>query len=171
VPVTLKTRLGWDVGTINAPGDRVATEQLGAKLLTIHCRARCVDRMEVFADERSVEREPANSHVVLDHVRKLAANRFASHIRLVQDYDLSLPPVLANRDQLVQVFLNLVKNAAEAIDEGAADGEIQLTTRSAQACGCRCRERLSAAQVLRQGQWAGDARRPDATFVRPVRHD
>jgi tRNA-dihydrouridine synthase B len=41
VPVTLKTRLGWDVGTINAPGDRVAAEQLGAKLLTIHCRARC----------------------------------------------------------------------------------------------------------------------------------
>jgi two-component system, NtrC family, nitrogen regulation sensor histidine kinase GlnL len=89
---------------------------------------KLVDRMEIFADERSVEREPANSHVVLDHVRKLAQTGFARHIRLVQDYDLSLPPVLAKRDQLVQVFLNLVKNAAEAIDEGAADGEIQLTT-------------------------------------------
>src|SRR6202012_4854321 len=39
-----------------------------------------------------------------------------------------LPPILANRDQLIQVFLNLVKNAAEAIGESAIDGEIQLTT-------------------------------------------
>jgi two-component system nitrogen regulation sensor histidine kinase GlnL len=39
-----------------------------------------------------------------------------------------LPPVFANRDQLIQVFLNLVKNAAEAIGEGATDGEIVLTT-------------------------------------------
>ena len=36
--------------------------------------------------------------------------------------------MLANRDQLVQVFLNLVKNAAEAIGENAADGEIQFST-------------------------------------------
>ena len=36
--------------------------------------------------------------------------------------------MLANRDQLVQVFLNLVKNATEAIGENAIDGELQLTT-------------------------------------------
>jgi two-component system nitrogen regulation sensor histidine kinase GlnL len=45
----------------------------------------------------------------------------------VEDYDPSLPPVLANRDQLIQVFLNLVKNASEAIGD-RSDGEIQLTT-------------------------------------------
>jgi two-component system nitrogen regulation sensor histidine kinase GlnL len=39
-----------------------------------------------------------------------------------------LPPVFGNRDQLVQVFLNLVKNAAEAIGEEATDGEIELST-------------------------------------------
>ena len=89
---------------------------------------KLVDRMEVFADERPVEREPVNIHVVLDHVKKLAQSGFARHIRFVQDYDPSLPPVFANRDQLVQIFLNLVKNASEAIGEGAADGEIQLTT-------------------------------------------
>jgi two-component system, NtrC family, nitrogen regulation sensor histidine kinase GlnL len=89
---------------------------------------KLVDRMEVFADERPVEREPVNIHVVLDHVKKLAQSGFARHIRFVQDYDPSLPPVLANSDQLVQVFLNLVKNASEAIGEGATDGEIQLTT-------------------------------------------
>jgi two-component system nitrogen regulation sensor histidine kinase GlnL len=89
---------------------------------------KLVDRMEVFADERPVEREPVNIHVVLDHVKRLAQTGFARHIKVVEEYDPSLPPVLANRDQLVQVFLNLVKNAAEAIGESAADGEIQLTT-------------------------------------------
>jgi len=88
---------------------------------------KLVDRMEVFADERPVERAPVNIHVVLEHVKKLAQSGFARHIRFVEDYDPSLPPVFANRDQLVQVFLNLVKNAAESIGE-ATDGEIQLTT-------------------------------------------
>jgi len=89
---------------------------------------KLVDRMEVFADERPVEREPVNIHVVLDHVKRLAQSGFARHIKFIEEYDPSLPPVYANRDQLIQVFLNLVKNAAEAIGEGATDGEIQLTT-------------------------------------------
>jgi two-component system nitrogen regulation sensor histidine kinase GlnL len=89
---------------------------------------KLVDRMEVFGDERPVERDPVNIHVVLDHVRRLAQSGFGRHIRFVEEYDPSLPLVLANRDQLVQVFLNLVKNAAEAIGETAADGEIQITT-------------------------------------------
>jgi two-component system, NtrC family, nitrogen regulation sensor histidine kinase GlnL len=89
---------------------------------------KLVDRMEVFADQRPVEREPVNIHAVLDHVKRLAQSGFGRQIKYVQDYDPSLPPVLANRDQLVQVFLNLVKNAAEAIGEGTPDGEIQLTT-------------------------------------------
>ncbi|HVX91593.1 MAG TPA: nitrogen regulation protein NR(II) [Xanthobacteraceae bacterium] len=89
---------------------------------------KLVDRMEVFADERPVAREPVNIHVVLDHVKRLAQSGFARHIKFVEEYDPSLPPVLANRDQLVQVFLNLVKNAAESIGENASDGEIVLST-------------------------------------------
>jgi len=88
---------------------------------------KLVDRMEVFGDKRPVEREPVNIHVVLDHVKRLAHSGFARHIKFVEDYDPSLPPILANRDQLVQVLLNLVKNATEAIGD-ATDGEIQLTT-------------------------------------------
>jgi two-component system nitrogen regulation sensor histidine kinase GlnL len=84
--------------------------------------------MEVFSDERPVERQPVNIHVVLEHVKKLSQSGFARHIRFVEEYDPSLPPVFGNRDQLVQVFLNLVKNAAEAIGEGATDGEIMLST-------------------------------------------
>jgi len=88
---------------------------------------KLVDRMEVFSDERPVEREPINIHLVLDHVKRLAQSGFARRIKFCETYDPSLPPVLANRDQLIQVFLNLVKNAAESIGE-VADGEIQLTT-------------------------------------------
>src|SRR6266403_3107892 len=89
---------------------------------------KLVDRMEVFSDERPVEREPVNIHVVLDHVKRLAQSGFARRIKFIETYDPSLPPVFANRDQLIQVFLNLVKNAAESIGEGATDGEIQLST-------------------------------------------
>ena len=86
-----------------------------------------VDRMEVFSDERPVDREPVNIHVVLDYVKAIAKNGFARHISIVEEYDPSLPPILANRDQLVQVFLNLIKNAAEAIGN-TSGGEIKLST-------------------------------------------
>ncbi|WP_027509438.1 two-component system sensor histidine kinase NtrB [Rhizobium sullae] len=86
-----------------------------------------VDRMEVFSDERPVDRLPVNIHSVLDHVKAVARAGFARHIRITENYDPSLPAVYANRDQLVQVFLNLVKNAAEAVSD-RQDGEIMLTT-------------------------------------------
>src|SRR5258706_2108544 len=87
-----------------------------------------VDRMEVFGDDRLVARGPVNIHSVLDHVKRLAQSGFARNIRFVEEYDPSLPPVLANQDQLIQVFLNLVKNAAEAVVDLGTDAEIQLTT-------------------------------------------
>jgi len=88
---------------------------------------KLVDRMEVFSDERPIERQPVNIHVVLDHVRRLAKSGFARSITIKDEFDPSLPQVYANRDQLVQVFLNLVKNAAEAVGDNP-DGEIMLTT-------------------------------------------
>jgi len=85
-----------------------------------------VDRMEAFSDHRPVEREAVNIHEVLERVRKAAQSGFARHVRVVEEYDPSLPPVHGNHDLLVQVFLNLVKNAAEAVHN--SDGEIILTT-------------------------------------------
>ncbi len=73
-----------------------------------------VDQMEVFTDERPVERQSVNIHEVLDHVIALGKSGFAHRRHIEQVYDPSLPPVLGNRDQLVQVFLNLLKNACEA---------------------------------------------------------
>ena len=89
-----------------------------------------VDRMDEFG-EKPIERRAVNIHRVLEHVRRLAGTGFAAHLRMTENYDPSLPPAYANRDQLVQVLLNLVKNAAEAVT-GDPDlvgrGEITLTT-------------------------------------------
>ena len=86
-----------------------------------------IDRVEVFGDDRPVEREPINIHVVLDRVKLLARNGVARGIVFSEEYDPSLPPVWGNRDQLIQVFLNLVKNAAEALQD-TSKPEIRLTT-------------------------------------------
>ncbi len=91
-----------------------------------------VDRMEVFG-EKPIERRPVNIHRILEHVRRLAGTGFAAHLRITENYDPSLPPAWANRDQLVQVLLNLVKNAAEAVTStpdlaARGGGEITLTT-------------------------------------------
>ncbi len=106
---------------------------------------KLVDRMEAFSDERPIERESVNIHAVLDHVKRIAQAGFARHIRIHEVYDPSLPPVFANRDQLIQVFLNLVKNAAEALGEDAIDGEIELS--SAYKPGVRLKTAASANPV------------------------
>jgi two-component system, NtrC family, nitrogen regulation sensor histidine kinase GlnL len=87
-----------------------------------------VDQMEVFSDERPLVRTPVNIHSVLDHVRALGRTGFARDVSIRDEYDPSLPAVLGHRDQLVQVFMNLVKNAAEAIMTSGKTGEIILTT-------------------------------------------
>jgi two-component system nitrogen regulation sensor histidine kinase GlnL len=88
---------------------------------------RLVDRMEIFSDQRPLKRDKINIHTVLDHVKQVARSGFARHIHFIEDYDPSLPPLAGDRDQLIQVFLNLVKNAAEAIGD-APNGEIKLST-------------------------------------------
>ncbi len=79
-----------------------------------------VERMEIFSESAPLKSGPVNIHQVLDRVRRIAENGFGKHVRFVAEYDPSLPPVAGNRDQLIQVFLNLIKNACEAVprDEG-----------------------------------------------------
>ena len=85
-----------------------------------------VDRMDIFSDRRPLERASVNIHEVLERVRRAAQSGFARNVRFIEEYDPSLPPVHGNRDLLIQTFLNLVKNAAEAAP--AQGGEIQLAT-------------------------------------------
>lgn len=90
---------------------------------------RLVDRMEAFADEAAPVREPVNIHVVLDRVRALAVNGVADGLVFREAYDPSLPNTLGDEDQLIQIFLNLVKNAAEAAhSRGDGRGEVMITT-------------------------------------------
>jgi len=82
-----------------------------------------VNGVEIFADDRAPVLSVVNVHEALDHVCKLARVSFARHATLREYYDPSLPLLRGNRDLLIQIFLNLVKNAAEA-----CDGEIVVTT-------------------------------------------
>jgi len=86
-----------------------------------------IDRMEMFSGDRPIERSAVNIHRILEHTRRVAESGFAAGCRFVELYDPSLPPVLGNRDLLIQLFMNLMKNAAEATTAG--EGVITLTTR------------------------------------------
>jgi two-component system nitrogen regulation sensor histidine kinase GlnL len=74
-----------------------------------------VDRVEQFGDLRPAQRRALNIHDVLDRARRSAQAGFAAHARFSEDYDPSLPSASGDPDQLLQVFQNLIKNAAEAI--------------------------------------------------------
>ena len=85
-----------------------------------------VRRVEEFGDFGLARRKPVNIHDVLDRAAKSAKAGFASHVRFVEDYDPSLPPTISDADQLIQVMINLLKNAAEATP--AVGGVIMLKT-------------------------------------------
>lgn len=90
---------------------------------------KLLDSMEIFSDRPDLEREPVNIHEVLDRVLDLARNGFGKGMRINASFDPSLPPIHGNRDQLVQIFLNLVKNAAESMTNGGTpEPELAVTT-------------------------------------------
>ena len=84
-----------------------------------------VDRMGLFSDGE-LNRSAVNIHLVLDRVRRVAQAGFGRHVEFVENYDPSLPAVYGNADQLIQVFLNIVKNACEAVPR--TNGKITITT-------------------------------------------
>lgn len=104
--------------------DKMLTQMICAETDRI---CELVDRMEAFSDQRPLSRAPINIHQVLEHVRRVAEAGFAANIRIIEEYDPSLPEVMGDRDQLIQAFLNLLKNAAEALD-GMVGGEIVIST-------------------------------------------
>jgi two-component system nitrogen regulation sensor histidine kinase GlnL len=72
-------------------------------------------------------KEPINIHQVLEHVRQLMNVEILDEISFITDYDPSIPEMLADRDQLIQAVLNIVRNAMQAIER---QGEIILRTRA-----------------------------------------
>lgn len=87
--------------------------------------AALIDRMQLFTDERPLACLPENIYPILDHCRRVAESGFGPGLVFADSYDPSLPPVLAHCDSLVQVILNLLKNAAEAL---RGEGRIEIST-------------------------------------------
>jgi two-component system nitrogen regulation sensor histidine kinase GlnL len=102
--------------------DRELTDLIVAESRRI---LKLLGQVEQFGNVRPPERRAVNIHDLLDRARKSAAVGFAAHMRFAEDYDPSLPPVWADGDQMLQVILNLLKNAAEAAPGG---GTIRLRT-------------------------------------------
>jgi two-component system nitrogen regulation sensor histidine kinase GlnL len=90
---------------------------------------RLIDRVEAFSDERPPSRQAVNIHRILDRVRVLMAAGIGDRLTFRESYDPSLPHAWGDEDQLIQVFLNLVKNAAEAANSrGDRRGEVMIST-------------------------------------------
>ena len=103
-------------------GDRELTDMIVDESRRI---VALLDQVEQFGNLQAPNRAPVNIHDVLDRARQSASVGFGAHMMFIEDYDPSLPPTYADADQLLQVLLNLLKNASEA---GGAGGSIRLHT-------------------------------------------
>lgn len=108
-----------------APEDRELADLIVEETRRI---VKLLEQVEQFGNLRAPERRPVNIHDALDRARKSAMVGFAAHMQIVEDYDPSLPPTFADPDQLMQVFLNLIKNAAEACQRAGEGTTIRLHT-------------------------------------------
>lgn len=106
-----------------SPEDQELTDLIVAESRRI---VKLLEQVEQFGNLRPPERRAVNIHDLLDRARKSALVGFAAHMQIVEEYDPSLPPTWADGDQLLQVFLNLLKNAAEAA--GKKSGTIRIHT-------------------------------------------
>ncbi|MEJ6388627.1 two-component system sensor histidine kinase NtrB [Gymnodinialimonas ulvae] len=104
------------------PEDLELTELIVAETRRI---LKLLEQVEEFGNVLPPDRKAVNIHDVLDRARKSAAIGFAAHMNIEDEYDPSLPSTWADPDQLLQVVLNLLKNAAEVGSEG---GSIRIRT-------------------------------------------
>ena len=85
-----------------------------------------VDEIDAFTESPEFKRNSVNIHEVLDHVINIAKRGFGSDMKITKVYDPSLPPVFGHRNYLIQIFLNLIKNACEACQ--FSDAELRIVT-------------------------------------------
>lgn len=106
-----------------------------------------VDRLlEPYRDERHVTN--VNLHEILESVRNLVSAEFPSGLTVVRDYDVSLPTFEADREQLTQIFLNLMRNAAQAMEKEIAAGSARITLKTRVARGVVIRRRRCRLAVV-----------------------
>jgi len=104
-------------------GDLEMTDLIVAESRRI---VKLLEQVEQFGNLRPPASKAVNIHDILDRARRSAAVGYAANMRIAEDYDPSLPPTWADADHLIQVFSNLIKNAAEAA--GPEGGTIRLRT-------------------------------------------
>ena len=119
-------------GELSTPEQREYTEVIISEADRLQS---LVDRLLIpYRKERHVDE--VNLHEVLERVRNLVLAEFPHGLRIVRDYDVSVPPIKGDREQLVQIFLNLLRNAAQATSHLMFEerAEVLLRTRVARQC-------------------------------------
>jgi len=97
------------------------------------------DRLQTLVDRllaphrKAHALESFNVHEALERVRSLVLAEFPKGLRIIRNYDTSLPEIMGDREQLIQAVLNIVHNAAQALSEEISQGtaQIELKTRVA----------------------------------------
>jgi len=94
---------------------------------------READRLQTLLNKmlgpnKKVEKENISILEILEHVRSIILAEFSRHVSIIRDYDPSIPDLYADKNQLIQAFLNIARNAAQAISDG---GDIIFKTRIA----------------------------------------
>jgi len=101
-----------------------------------------VDRM--LAHDTKPQFADVNLHEILEYVIDLAQVEAETRLNIARDYDPSLPGMQADKEQLIQIFLNIIRNALQAI---AANGRIWLRTRIKRRCTMRQQVHRLVAQI------------------------
>ena len=94
------------------------------------------DRLQTLVDRLlAPHRRPhvvgdVNIHEVCERVRALILAEFPRGLKVVRDYDISIPEFRGDREQLIQAVLNIAHNAAQALQERVAQGDAQITLKT-----------------------------------------
>lgn len=87
---------------------------------------RIIEELLALTTPRRLKLSKVNLHRVIGDILALQKSSAAEQTRFQQQFDPSIPPILADEEQLTQLFLNLIKNAVEAVSEG---GLIRISSR------------------------------------------
>src|ERR1700722_6818885 len=110
-----------------------AREDLQIILLETQRTKDIVQDFLSFARQRPTQKEPVNVNIVLRQTIKLRSYDFSSHgVEVSEDFEANLSPTLGDAQQLQQVFLNILNNAYDAIQESGNHGRIRIRTRRAE---------------------------------------
>ncbi|OSP55256.1 nitrogen regulation protein NR(II) [Pseudoruegeria sp. SK021] len=104
--------------------DREMTDLIVAEARRV---MKLLEQVEQFGNLRPPKRCSLNLHDLLDRARRSASVGVAAQMKIVEDYDPSLPNTYVDGDQILQVFQNLMKNAAQAAEKNGG-GTIRLRT-------------------------------------------